>query len=150
MPGNKYRSKFKKSRKGFKGKPSWETLGNEEQVSRPPRPIFVPTENDVQESLQQDLPVNDTGNDSSNTQMAPRNTVPSKRKLEAHSSSTLLTTKRRKCPGAEEESNSEKKDGTPKGYRIVNMKTLGQAVTEIHKCSKGRCLKKFALFVFAF
>ncbi len=44
MPGNKYRSKFKKSRKGFKGKPSWETLGNEEQVSRPLRPIFVPAE----------------------------------------------------------------------------------------------------------
>ena len=65
--------------------------------------------------------------------------VPSKRKLDAHLLTTPLTTSpsgKKKCI---EQCHMDKGDEAPKGYRLMDMKTLGQTLALTHKCSEGEC-----------
>ena len=128
MPGRKQRSRYKKKRKGFQGTPSWEKkydVKSEEKVT-----ILSGKESAVS-THDSDYGTSCTSPSTSNKD------VPSKRKLEAHSSNTPLSTSTSSKKKCSDKCYSEDSDEPPKGYRLIDMKTLGQTLTMTHKCSKG-------------
>ena len=116
MPGKKERSLYKRKRKGFRGIPSWSRTHDEERVN-----------------------TNESGVGIQTTPTTSNKDVPSKRKLDAHLLTTPLTTStsgKKKCI---EQCHMDKGDEAPKGYRLMDMKTLGQTLAMTHKCSEGTC-----------
>ncbi len=113
MPGNKKRSSFKRRRRGFKGRPSWE-----------PEPDGRPIDS----------------RDSSN--IIDRETCPSvetvsKRKLDSHDFESE-TPKKRQCQRINSDEEEIRPADMVRGYRLIDMNKFGHAVNILHACSDGK------------